>query len=416
MGYVGLTSAACLAHLGHRVTGVDIDADKVALLSRGKVPIAEPDLDELVTERLADGCLAFTTDLSELASAELVLLCVPTPVAFDGTADLRAFDAAVETLSDVLRHDCVVVIKSTVPVGTTERTAHTLGRAAVSNPEFLREGHAAYDFLHPDRIVIGATEDEAADRVAALYDEISAPVLRTDPASSELGKYASNAFLALKVSYVNVLAELCERLGADIVDVAESMRLDPRIGSAFLSPGPGWGGSCLPKDTRALLRTAGQAGVDFAVLAGAMAANRRQHERVVEKVREAVTGSPNGSLHGLRLGLLGLAFKAGTDDVRESPALAVATLLAEAGAVLTGYDPGVNRTTDMRPVHVVDDPTLVAKDAAGLVLLTEWPEFRTLDWAQLAELTEHPTIVDTRNLLDTETVTRAGFAYHRLGR
>ena len=314
------------------MTGVDIDADKVALLRRGEVPIAEPGLGELVNARLADGSLSFTTDLAGLATAEVVLLCVPTPVHSDGTTDLRAFDAAVETLSDVLDRDCVVVIKSTVPVGTTERTARALGRATVSNPEFLREGHAVHDFLNPDRIVIGATEATAADRVAALYEGVSAPVLRTEPASSELGKYASNAFLALKVSYVNVLTELSERLGAEVIDVAETMRLDPRIGTAFLSPGPGWGGSCLPKDTRALLHAAKQAGVDFAVLADAMAANRRQHERVVEKVREAVTGSPDGSLAGLRLGLLGLTFKAGTDDVRESPALAVAALLAEAGA------------------------------------------------------------------------------------
>ncbi len=222
------------------MTGVDIDADKVALLRRGEVPIAEPGLGELVNARLADGSLSFTTDLAGLATAEVVLLCVPTPVHSDGTTDLRAFDAAVETLSDVLDRDCVVVIKSTVPVGTTERTARALGRATVSNPEFLREGHAVHDFLNPDRIVIGATEATAADRVAALYEGVSAPVLRTEPASSELGKYASNAFLALKVSYVNVLTELSERLGAEVIDVAETMRLDPRIGTAFLSPGPGW--------------------------------------------------------------------------------------------------------------------------------------------------------------------------------
>lgn len=416
-GYVGLTSAACLAHLGHRVTGVDIDARKVAGLCRGEVPIAEPGLDTLVAEGLARGGLAFTTDLRALAESDVVLLCVPTPTGPEGTADLRAYDAAVDSLAPVLAPHCVVAVKSTVPVGTTARTARVLGRPAVSNPEFLREGHAAHDFLHPDRIVVGGTDPSAADRVAALYDGLTAPVVHTDPTSSELAKYASNAFLALKVSYVNVLAELCERLGADIADVAETMRLDPRIGAAFLSPGPGWGGSCLPKDTRALLHTAAEAGVDFAVLAEAVAANRHQHERVVEKVRQAVTGSTEGSLQGSRLGLLGLAFKAGTDDVRDSPALAVAARLAEAGAVLTGYDPGVDR--DGFPggvVQLVDDVTLVAKDAAGLVLLTEWPEFRELDWPHLADLTDHATIVDTRNLLDSATLTRAGFTYFGLGR
>ncbi|WP_134713332.1 UDP-glucose dehydrogenase family protein [Saccharomonospora xinjiangensis] len=416
-GYVGLTSAACLAHLGHRVTGVDIDAGKVAALSRGEIPIAEPGLGTLVADGLAEGRLAFATDLAALSRADVVMLCVPTPTGQDGTSDLRAFDAAVEALARVLSPGCVVAVKSTVPVGTTTRTEVTLGRPAVNNPEFLREGHAAYDFLNPDRIVIGASDHAAADRVATLYEGLSAPVVRTDPASSELAKYASNAFLAVKVSYVNVLAELCERLGADIADVAKAMRLDPRIGSAFLSPGPGWGGSCLPKDTRALLRAAGEAGVDFSVLADAMAANHHQHERVVEKVRQAVTGSPDGSLEGLRLGLLGLAFKAGTDDVRESPALAVATRLAECGAVLTGYDPGLGRADRTGGVvQLVDDVTLVAKDAAGLVLLTEWPEFRDLDWAHLADLTDRATIVDTRNLLDPDELAAAGFVYCGLGR
>ncbi|EIE98166.1 nucleotide sugar dehydrogenase [Saccharomonospora glauca K62] len=411
-----MTSAACLAHLGHRVTGVDVDATKISSLSRGEIPIAEPGLGALVAEGLSEGRLAFTTDPDALSRAEVVVLCVPTPTGPEGATELRAFDAAVGSLAEVLDPDCVVAVKSTVPVGTTTRTERLLGRPAVSNPEFLREGHAVHDFLHPDRIVVGATDPTAADLVTALYDGVAAPVLRTDPASAELAKYASNAFLAVKVSYVNVLAELCERLGADIVDVARVMGLDPRIGSAFLAPGPGWGGSCLPKDTRALLHTADEAGVDFALLADTVAANRHQHERVVTKVRQAVTGATDGCLDGLRLGLLGLTFKAGTDDVRASPALAVATRLAEAGAVLTGYDPGIDRDRVAGVVQVVDDVTLVAKDAAGLVVLTEWPEFHDLDWALLAALSERATIVDTRNLLDPELLERAGFAYHGLGR
>ncbi|WP_037334713.1 UDP-glucose dehydrogenase family protein [Saccharomonospora piscinae] len=419
-GYVGLTSAACLAHLGHRVIGADIDATKVAALRRAEVPIAEPGLADLVGAHVADGGLTFTTDLAELATAEVVLLCVPTPAHADGTADLAPFDAAVAALADVLRHDAVVVVKSTVPVGTTRRTARALGRSAVSNPEFLREGHAVHDFLHPDRLVVGTVpgpgEERATATVTALYGGISAPLVRTDAASAELAKYASNAFLALKLSYVNVLAELCEHVGADIGDVAGAMRLDPRIGAAFLSPGPGWGGSCLPKDTRALLRTATEAGVDFAVLADTVTANEHQHDRVVRKVREAVTGSAEGSLDGVRLGLLGLAFKAGTDDVRESPALAVADRLACAGAVLTGYDPGVRRTAELGAVRWADEVGLVAKDAAGLVLLTEWPQFRQLDWRELAALTDRPVLVDTRDLLDAGSVVRAGFSYHRLGR
>ncbi|WP_083940239.1 UDP-glucose dehydrogenase family protein [Saccharomonospora saliphila] len=419
-GYVGLTSAACLARRGHRVRGVDTDHDKITALGRGEVRIGEPGLDELVRRGLDAGTLSFGTDLASLSEADVVLLCVPTPSGADGTADLRAFDAVLSGLDGVLAPDCVVAVKSTVPVGTTDRAARALGRPAVSNPEFLREGHAAHDFLHPDRIVVGAHDDAAADRVAALYAGIGAPVVRTDPASAELAKYASNAFLALKLSYVNVLAELCERVRADIADVAAVMRLDPRIGGAFLSPGPGWGGSCLPKDVRALLSTAGQAGVDFALLADAVAANEHQHDRVVRAVRTAVTGTPDGSLAGVRLGLLGLTFKAGTDDLRDSPALAVASRLSAAGAVLTGYDPGLDRaaadSTASAGVQLVDDVSLAAKDASGLVLLTEWSEFTRLDWAHLAELTERAVLVDTRDLVNPDELARAGVRCHRLGR
>ncbi|WP_199430131.1 UDP-glucose dehydrogenase family protein [Qaidamihabitans albus] len=415
-GYVGLTSAACLAHLGHRVTCVDVDEPKVQALRGGDVPISEPGLPELVAEGLREGRLSFGSEHAALASADVVLLCVPTPTGPDGDADLGAFDRALTGLHGTLAPGCAVVIKSTVPVGTTERAGRVLGLPAVSNPEFLREGHAVHDFLHPDRIVIGTADGDAADRVWRLYAGLDAPVLHTATASAELAKYASNAFLALKVSYVNVLAELCERSGADIAEVTATMGLDERIGPAFLSPGPGWGGSCLPKDTRALLRAADEAGVDFAVLADAVAANTHQHDRVVTKVREAVTGSAGGSLAGMRLGLLGLTFKAGTDDLRESPALVIAARLAAEGAVLTAYDPGARGTARPEHVQLVDDPGLVAKDAAGIVLLTEWPQFRELDWAQLAELAEQPTVVDCRNLLDPASLTEAGFTYRGLGR
>ncbi|PRX48596.1 UDPglucose 6-dehydrogenase [Prauserella shujinwangii] len=412
-GYVGLTSAACLAHLGHRVTCVDVDGEKVARLRRADVPIEEPGLPALVGEGLGRGVLRFSTEFADLAGTDAVLLCVPTPTGDDGGADLRAFDRALGALARTPRTG-VVVVKSTVPVGTTARTQRELGRPAVSNPEFLREGHAVHDFLHPDRIVVGGTDPAAAELVARLYAGLDAPVLRTAPASAELAKYASNAFLALKVSYVNVLAELCERYGADIGEVTGTMGRDDRIGGAFLAPGPGWGGSCLPKDTRALLRAADDAGVDFAVLDGAVAANAHQRERVVTKVREAVTGSPHGSLRGARVGLLGLTFKAGTDDVRESPAVAVAHRLAAAGAHLTGYDPGASGPVD--GVQLVDDPVLVAKDAACIVLLTEWPQFRELDWPQLAGLAEQATVVDCRNLLDPAALAEAGFGYRGLGR
>jgi UDPglucose 6-dehydrogenase len=416
-GYVGLTTAACLAHLGHRVSCVDIDTTRVAGLRLGEVPIAEPDLAELVGAGLATGRLSFSTGMAQLGDADAAVVCVATPTGAGGVADLRAFESALDSLSRILRPGCAVAVKSTVPVGTTRRAAAVLGQPVVSNPEFLREGHAVHDFLHPDRIVVGSDDDPAARRIAALYTGLRAPVIHTDPASAELAKYASNAFLAVKLSYVNVLAELCERLGADIGEVTHTMGLDERIGPAFLTPGPGWGGSCLPKDTAALVRGAADTGVDFDLVRAAVAANERQPARIVDKVREAVTGSPQGRITDLRIGLLGLTFKAGTDDLRHSPALAVASRLADQGAVLTGYDPGVPAATcqTIGPVDIVDDPVLVAKGAAGIVLLTEWPLFRDLDWPQLAAAADQPVIIDTRNLLDHATLTANGFHHSRLG-
>jgi UDPglucose 6-dehydrogenase len=416
-GYVGLTSAACLAHLGHRVRCVDIDEAKVAALARGEVGIAEPGLSELVRDGLATGLLEFGTGRAILSDAELVLLCLPTPRGSGDGTDLGALESAVAGLAAVLAPGCVLVTKSTVPVGTTERMPWLLGRGdlpAVSNPEFLRESHAVHDFLHPERIVVGARDVVAGDRVAGLYRDLDAPVVRTDPASAELAKYASNAFLAMRLSYVNGLAELCEHFGADIAAVTGAMGLDSRIGADFLAPGPGWGGSCLPKDTGAMLRAANEAGMDFGLLRATVEMNARQRDRVVAKVC-AAAGRPDERLDGVRIGLLGLAFKAGTGDLRDSPALAVAEELAARGAILTGHDPGVPASEPAGPVHVVDDPAQVAKDAAVLVLLTEWPEYRCLDWAGLAELADGRTVVDTRNLLDPRALARHGFHWSGVG-
>ncbi|MBN6038388.1 UDP-glucose/GDP-mannose dehydrogenase family protein [Amycolatopsis sp. 195334CR] len=417
-GYVGLTTAACLAHLGHRVTCTEIDESKVDKLGRGEVPISEPGLAELVAEGLGTGRLRFTTSAAGLRDAEVVFVCVPTPMGERGEADLSALESALRDLGARLAPGTVLVLKSTVPVGTTARVPELTGRddlPAVSNPEFLREGFAVRDFLEPDRIVLGG--DQGLDRVAALYTALDAPVIRTNAASAELGKYASNAFLALKLSYANELAELCEQVGADVRQVTTTMGLDDRIGPAFLRPGPGWGGSCLPKDVAALRRSASDRGLRFGLLRAAERTNTAQHERIVGKVQELLTGSPYGSPAGARIGLLGLTFKAGTDDLRDSPALAIAARLAARGAVLTGYDPAVPaaRGGPLADVHVVDDPLLVAKDAAALVVLTEWPEFRELDWAQLAQLAERPAVVDTRNLLDAERLAGHGFTCRGLG-
>jgi len=417
-GYVGLTTGACLASLGHRVVCADINEDKVEALQGGQVSILEPGLAELVAEGLAAGRLEFVVGArNAVPDAEVVFLCVPTPMGAGGAADLAAVESVAAEVSEVLRPACVVVNKSTVPVGTAARTAELLGRAdvaVVSNPEFLREGSAVADFLNPDRIVVGCDAQDAAERVAALYARLGAPTVLTDAASAEMVKYAANCFLAMKLSYVNAVAELCERLGADVLDVTEGIGYDRRIGQAFLSPGPGWGGSCLPKDTHALLQVAAAVDFDFGLLRASLDTNTRQRARMVDKVRDAV----GGSLSGVRIGLLGLTFKAGTDDLRDSPALAVAALLRGEGAELVGYDPGVCAavpgTTD--DVEVTDDPVKVASGAAAIVVLTEWPEFRVLDWGRLAEVVEHRVVIDTRNLLDADVLRRVGFEVRGVGR
>jgi UDPglucose 6-dehydrogenase len=410
------------------VVCADVDSAKLERLSRGEVDILEPGLAELVAEGLAAGRLSFVlgapsaiTD-GENAKAEVVFLCVPTPMGVGGVADLGIVEAVLDEVRSLLPTGAVVVNKSTVPVGTSQRTQELIGRddvAVVSNPEFLREGSAVHDFLHPDRIVVGSDTQDAAERVAALYARLGAPTVLTDAASAELVKYAANCFLAMKLSYVNAMAELCDRLGADISDVTEGMGYDRRIGHAFLTPGPGWGGSCLPKDTHAMLQVADSADFEFRLLRAAIDTNDRQRQRIVDKIRLAVTGKRGGSLAHVRLGLLGLTFKANTDDLRDSPALAVAALLRQAGAELVAYDPVVPSDTlrsELGNVSVVEDPLLVAKDVDALVVLTEWPEFRTLDWPRLAKVVRRPVVVDTRNLLDSDVLLRAGFAWTGLGK
>ncbi|GLZ46971.1 UDP-glucose 6-dehydrogenase [Actinomycetospora sp. NBRC 106375] len=426
-GYVGLTTGACLASLGHSVVCADIDVAKVEALSRGEVELLEPGLGELVTTGLAAGRLSFVVGAEAALDdpdgpAELVFLCLPTPMGVGGVADLSTVESVLENVRDVLPPGMVVVNKSTVPVGTARRTAEIIGRddvAVVSNPEFLREGSAVRDFLNPDRIVVGGDAQDAAERVAALYSRLGTPTVLTDAASAELVKYAANCFLAVKLSYVNALAELCERVGADIDDVTEGMGYDHRIGQSFLTPGPGWGGSCLPKDTHALLQVADVVDFEFRLLRASIETNLRQRQRMVDKVRLAVTGSRTGSLSRTRLGLLGLTFKAGTDDLRDSPAIAVAALLRQAGAELVGYDPAVSpdsEAPELAGIEVVDDPAVVAKNADALVVLTEWPGFRTLPWSDLAQLVAQPVVVDTRNILDADVLDRAGFTVHALGR
>ncbi|MEJ2852515.1 MULTISPECIES: UDP-glucose dehydrogenase family protein [unclassified Saccharothrix] len=413
-GYVGLTTGACLASLGHQVVCADVDVLKVSRLRAGQVDILEPGLTELVGEGQAAGRLHFTPEVATaVADAEVVFLCLPTPMGAGGAADLSAVESVARDLREVLPYGTVVVCKSTVPVGTSQRVAELLGRedvAVVSNPEFLREGSAVRDFLHPDRIVVGSDSPQAAERVAALFAKLGAPTVLMDAASAEMVKYAANCFLAMKLSYVNAVAELCELVGADVSSVTDGMGYDRRIGQSFLQPGPGWGGSCLPKDTHAMVQIAESVGVDFSLVKATIDTNHRQQRRVVDKVRDAV----GGTLAGARIGILGLAFKAGTNDLRDSPALAVAELLAFEGAELVAHDPEIREP--LVGMTVVDDPYSAVRDADAVVLLTEWPEFRTLDWARVAGLMNGVLVLDTRNHLDEDALRRAGLVREGLGR
>lgn len=413
-GYVGLTTGACFAHIGHDVVCADIDADKVACLQRGEIPILEPGLDELVLNAVADGRLTFVVGAAVAAAdCEFAYLCVPTPQDDDGSADLSYVEAAAREIAPVLPAEAVVVNKSTVPVGSTHVVERAMQRPdvkVVSNPEFLREGSAVHDFLNPDRVVIGTEDRATAVKVSSLFLGLTAPVIVTDPASAETIKYAANSFLATKLSFVNAMATVCESVGADINDVVLGMGTDPRIGEQFLRPGPGWGGSCFPKDTRAMVNIAENAGYDFELLRGVINANEQQFDLVADKV-EAMVG---GDLSGRRIASWGLTFKANTDDLRESPALEVISRLQARGATVVAYDPAIHR--DLGETAVVDSAYSAVDGADLLVVLTEWDEFRWLDMAKVAEMMPSPKIYDTRNLLDVPAARRAGIEINSLGR
>ena len=422
-GYVGLTTAACFAHLGHDVLCADIDAERVARLKKGEVPILELGLPELIKEGLAAKRLEFVLGAATAArSAEIVFLCVQTPQGADGSADLSYVEAVAREIATVLAPNTVVVNKSTVPVGSTrfvqrvlsEAGARADGVTVASNPEFLREGQAVRDFLNPDRIVIGCEDRESAVRVSELYKRVEAPVLVTDPASAEMIKYASNAFLATKVSFINAIANLCEAVDADAREVAIGMGYDTRIGFQFLHPGPGYGGSCFPKDVAALLHISKSAGYDFDLLAGVVDVNAAQHERMIEKVRDSV----GGNLAGVAVGLWGLTFKADTDDLRDSPAIYVARRLIEEGAAVRAYDRGAgdNPRALVPGIELCADAYDAAANADAVVLLTEWDEFRWLDFDRVLEAMRGRAIVDARNLLDPAAMRRRGFVYQGVGR
>jgi UDPglucose 6-dehydrogenase len=413
-GWVGLVTAACFAELGHEVWARDIVPEKVESLSRGEVPIHEPGLPELVTKNVER--LHFTTDMGRvLENAQLLFVCVDTPPTYSGDADLSRVDAVIAELGDSNEH--ALVMKSTVPVGTgrsIQRRREGLGY--VSNPEFLKEGSAVADFMKPDRVVVGASGDsqEYADRVEALYEPLGGPIVRTDVASAEMIKLASNAFLATKISFINEIANVSEELGADVREVARGMGLDDRIGPKFLQAGVGFGGSCFPKDVKALKQLAGNSGYHFQLLTAVVEVNELQKRRTISKLQKHL-----GTLEGKEVALLGVAFKPDTDDVREATSLVLAGRLAGEGAHVRAYDPVAgSKAHDMLAGARITGSALEAVEGAdAVVLVTEWPEFRELDWAgEVKRRMRVPLVVDGRNFLDREQLVEAGFTYEGIGR
>ena len=413
-GYVGLTTASCLAQLGHTVVGIDVDAIKVDRLNNGVIPIVEEGLEAITRQMLDSKRLVFQHGYSDsINAAEFIFLCVPTPQDEDGSADLTYIREAATSLLPYLASGSIIVNKSTVPVGSTLVVEEIVRRDdifVVSNPEFLREGSAVHDFLHPDRIVVGSSNRQAAHRVADLYQSINTQVIICDPASAETIKYAANAFLATKLSFTNAIAALCEHVGANIDDVMEGIGQDKRIGNQFLKPGPGWGGSCFPKDTRALVKIAERAGYDFELLRGVIDFNEIQFDRIVNKVRSAV----GGNLTGKNIAVLGLTFKAHTNDLRDSPALRIVEQLKSQGATINAYDPTVNESLYGMNIYKTAIEACASVDA--ILIATEWPEFASLNPTVIGKIVRSKHIIDARNILDADLWRAAGFTYQGVGR
>jgi UDPglucose 6-dehydrogenase len=421
-GYVGLTTAACLADLGNHVVVVDIAEKKIVELQRNRVPFYEPGINELVERNARARRLSFTTSyVDAVPGAEYAIIAVSTPEGEGGEADLSYVEAAASSIADAMDGPLVVVNKSTVPPLTGDMVSRVLQKRnpkypapVVSNPEFLREGSAIEDFMHPDRVVVGSHDREAAEKVARLYAPLNAPVLITPNIyTAEMVKYASNAFLATKISFINEIARISERVGADAKLVAEGMGLDDRIGPRFLNAGIGYGGSCFPKDVAALAAVAERFDYHPELLHAVMDINRDQRMLVIDKLRECLDGLP-----GKAIGLLGLAFKPNTDDMREAPSLDIAKVLLAAGASVRAYDPAAVETARMLvpDVEYLKDAYQVASGADALVLITEWNEFRELDLRRLKQLMRTPVVIDGRNIYDPAQLKELGFTYRGIGR
>jgi UDPglucose 6-dehydrogenase len=424
-GYVGLVSGACFADFGHRVCCVDKDEAKIHGLNGGVMPIWEPGLEALVKSNAQRGRLTFTTDLpAAVTEAEAVFIAVGTPARRgDGHADLTFVFDAVRELAKVIKPGSVVVTKSTVPVGTGDRIQQILREEGVedvsvaSNPEFLREGAAIADFKHPDRIVVGAEDDRAQDALREIYRPLflnRAPILITGRRTAELTKYAANAFLAVKISFINEIADLCEAVDADVQDVARGIGLDNRIGPKFLHAGPGYGGSCFPKDTLALLQTADTAGVDQRIVRTTVEVNDHRKAQMVERVSRAL----GGEIKGKRVAVLGLAFKPNTDDMREAPSIPIVKTLVERGASVVAFDPVARHQAEQifSGVEFTDDAYAAADGADALVIVTEWDEFRALDLERVGSLLKGKILVDLRNVYDRSEAEEAGLTYYGVGR
>jgi UDPglucose 6-dehydrogenase len=424
-GYVGLVSGACFADFGHQVCCVDKDQGKIDGLNQGRMPIWEPGLEALVKANAARGRLSFTTDLARgVAGAEAVFIAVGTPARRgDGHADLTYVFNAIRELAKVIKPGTVVVTKSTVPVGTGDKIVEILaeegaeGISVASNPEFLREGAAIRDFKIPDRIVVGADDERAREVLREIYRPLflnQAPILFTGRRTAELTKYAANAFLAVKISFINEIANLCEAVDADVQDIARGIGLDNRIGPKFLHAGPGYGGSCFPKDTLALLQTAEEAGVEQKIVSSVVAVNDERKTALAERVANAV----GERLSGKRIGVLGLAFKPNTDDMRDAPALALIAGLQERGADVIAFDPVAQEQAEklITGITYAANADAVADGADALVIVTEWDEFRALDLETIAGKMRGKTLVDLRNVYDPEEARRAGLSYSGIGR
>jgi len=421
-GYVGLVTAACFADLGSRVSLIEIDPKRIAALERGQIPIYEPGLPEMWQRNQAEGRICVTDNyIKGLLGADFAFIAVGTPSARSGKPDLKYVRSAAKSIAETASGPLIVVIKSTVPVGTTDlvteivtnhgRNGHSF--SVVSNPEFLREGLAVFDFMNPTRIVVGGSNQNAVDAVARLYGKIDSPLITCDNRTAELSKYASNTFLATRISFMNEMANLCDESGVDVVKVAEIMGLDRRFGRGYLNAGLGWGGSCLPKDVRGLIYMAESRRVPTPLVRAVQRINQHQPKLVIDKLQRLL-----GSLEGKTVGILGLSFKPGSDDMREARSLLVVSLLEEHGCQVKAYDPMAMDTAAklMPKVIYCDDTYEVANGSDALILVTEWDEFEKLDMRKMASLMRYPVMVDSRNLYDPEEMAQAGFVYEGIGR